>query len=42
MFPYGKWKTIFEQLNAVVSGDPPVLPDDGRYSADLREFTSAW
>ena len=41
-FPYGKWNTIFEQLNAVVNGPPPELPDDGRYSSDLIEFAAAW
>ena len=41
-FPYGKWITIFEQLNAVVNGPPPELPDDGRYSKGLQEFAAAW
>ena len=41
-FPYGKWTTIFEQLNAVVNGPPPKLPDDGRYSQELIEFAGAW
>lgn len=40
-FPYGKWTTIFEQLNAVVNGPPPELPDDGRFSSELREFAAA-
>jgi len=40
-FPYGKWSTIFEQLNAVVNGPPPKLPDDGRHSQELREFAGA-
>lgn len=40
-FPYGKWTTIFEQLNAVVNGPPPQLPDNGRYSKELREFAAA-
>ena len=41
-FPYGKWTTIFEQLNAVVNGPPPKLPDDGRYSRELQDFAAAW
>ena len=41
-FPYGKWSTIFEQLNAVVNGPPPKLPDDGRYSKEFQEFAGAW
>lgn len=40
-FPYGKWSTIFEQLNAVVNGPPPKLPVDGRYSKEIQEFASA-
>ncbi|XP_064406210.1 dual specificity mitogen-activated protein kinase kinase 6-like [Halichondria panicea] len=40
-FPYSKWATIFEQLNAVVNGPPPKLPSDGQYSADLLEFSAA-
>ena len=41
-FPYGKWATIFELLNAVVNGPPPKLPDNGRYSNELQEFSTAW
>ena len=41
-FPYGRWTTIFEQLNAVVNGPPPRLPDDGRFSLELQEFSAAW
>ena len=41
-FPYDKWSTIFEQLNAVVNGPPPKLPDDGRFSERLQEFATAW
>ena len=41
-FPYGKWTTIFEQLNAVVNGPAPRLPCDGRFSDELREFAAAW
>ncbi|CAI8054304.1 Dual specificity mitogen-activated protein kinase kinase 2 (Fragment), partial [Geodia barretti] len=41
-FPYGKWTTIFEQLNAVVNGPAPNLPENDRYSPELREFGAAW
>ena len=41
-FPYGKWTTIFEQLNAVVNGPAPELPEKERHSAELREFAAAW
>ncbi len=41
-FPYGKWSTIFEQLNAVVNGPAPKLPNDGRFSQELQEFSAAW
>ena len=41
-FPYGKWTTIFEQLNAVVNGPAPNLPETDRYSPELREFAAAW
>lgn len=40
-FPYSKWNTIFDQLNAVVSGPPPVLPAD-TFSEPLQQFTAAW
>lgn len=41
-FPYGKWSTIFEQLNAVVSGPAPQLPADSPHSQELRDFVAAW
>ena len=41
-FPYGKWTTIFDQLNAVVNGEPPRLPEDGRFSKELHDFAAAW
>lgn len=41
-FPYGKWKTIFDQLNAVVSGPPPTIPEDGRFSPMMVEFVAKW
>lgn len=41
-FPYGKWSTIFEQLNAVVSGPAPQLPANTPHSHALRDFIAAW
>ena len=41
-FPYGKWSTIFEQLNAVVSGPAPQLPADSPHSQELRNFVASW
>jgi len=40
-FPYKKWSNIFEQLNAVVNGEPPRLPQD-RYSQELQDFVARW
>jgi mitogen-activated protein kinase kinase 4 len=39
-FPYRKWNTIFDQLTAVVCGDPPVLPPEN-FSKELQDFTAA-
>lgn len=38
-FPY-QWSTLFEQLKAVVHGEPPKLPDAARFSSDFREFVA--
>lgn len=38
-FPYPKWGTPFEQLKAVVAGDPPRLPT-GQFSPDFEDFIS--
>ena len=40
-FPYKKWNNIFEQLNAVVNGDPPRLSRD-KFSKELCDFVAAW
>ena len=40
-FPYKKWNNIFEQLNAVVNGEPPRLSKD-KFSRDLCEFVASW
>ncbi len=39
-FPYSEWSNLFQQLKEVVDGAPPRLADDGRFSADLRDFTA--
>ena len=49
-FPYKKWNNIFEQLNAVVNGEPPRLSKDkfsprlskDKFSRDLCEFVASW
>ena len=38
-FPYPPWKTVFEQLKAVVHGDAPSLPADGGFSDYFHDFT---
>lgn len=40
-FPYRKWNNIFEQLNAVVNGEPPRLSRD-RFSKELCDFVASW
>nr|XP_022916679.1 dual specificity mitogen-activated protein kinase kinase 6 [Onthophagus taurus] len=37
-FPYNQWGTPFEQLKQVVKDDPPRLPTDGGFSAELQDF----
>uniref|UniRef100_A0A1I7U0K8 mitogen-activated protein kinase kinase n=1 Tax=Caenorhabditis tropicalis TaxID=1561998 RepID=A0A1I7U0K8_9PELO len=40
-FPYQQWNSLFDQIAAVVSGDPPILrPDSGEfhYSLPLVKF----
>ncbi|WKY17092.1 hypothetical protein Q1695_001592 [Nippostrongylus brasiliensis] len=39
-FPYPPWKSVFDQLSAVVQGDPPMLNMDGQYSKDFVTFVS--
>ncbi|PIO56735.1 hypothetical protein TELCIR_21864, partial [Teladorsagia circumcincta] len=41
-FPYPPWKSVFDQLSAVVQGDPPMLKMDGQYSYDFVTFVSKW
>ncbi|XP_065183073.1 dual specificity mitogen-activated protein kinase kinase 6-like [Sycon ciliatum] len=37
-FPYPPWKTVFEQLKAVVSGPAPELPDNGTFTDCFIDF----
>lgn len=39
-FPYKKWSNIFEQLNAVVNGEPPRLSRD-KFSKELCDFVAS-
>ena len=39
-FPYSEWSTPFHQLKEVVDGAAPRLPDDGRFSSDLRDMVA--
>jgi hypothetical protein len=41
-FPYGSLANFFQQLQSVVEGPPPKLPEDGRFSKMMQEFASAW
>ena len=36
-FPFGAWKTPFDQLKQVVMGDPPRLPKN-RFSTKYEDF----
>uniref|UniRef100_A0A183FYZ9 mitogen-activated protein kinase kinase n=1 Tax=Heligmosomoides polygyrus TaxID=6339 RepID=A0A183FYZ9_HELPZ len=38
-FPYPPWKSVFDQLSAVVQGDPPMLQMDGQYSKEFVTLT---
>ena len=39
-FPYSEWSTPFQQIKEVVDGAAPRLPDDGRFSSDLRDMVA--
>ncbi|XP_022648637.1 dual specificity mitogen-activated protein kinase kinase 4-like isoform X2 [Varroa destructor] len=39
-FPYPEFKTVFEQLNCVVSGDPPRLRDSDGFSPHYTNFVN--
>ncbi|KAJ3280778.1 hypothetical protein HDU76_009086 [Blyttiomyces sp. JEL0837] len=38
-YPSDQYDSVFAQLNAIVSGDPPELPAE-KYSKDCRDFVS--
>ena len=40
-FPYSNWNSVFDQLQAVVHGDPPFLKA-GDYSVELVNFVNRW
>ncbi|KJH49802.1 kinase domain protein [Dictyocaulus viviparus] len=41
-FPYPPWSSVFDQLSAVVQGDPPMLKMDGKFSRSFVTFVSKW
>jgi len=41
IFPYDAWKTPFDQIQQVVSGDPPRLPA-GQFSPEFEDFIAQW
>lgn len=43
-FPYPSWNSVFDQLQEVVNGDPPILTQtrDNRFSNDLMVFVNSW
>ncbi|KAL1139147.1 hypothetical protein AAG570_009207 [Ranatra chinensis] len=40
-FPYPNCKSDFEVLSRVLQDDPPLLSDDGMFSAEFRDFVKA-
>jgi len=38
-FPFGSWNSVFQQLEEVVSGDPPLMKP-GNYSIDMVTFVN--
>ncbi|VDM74665.1 unnamed protein product [Strongylus vulgaris] len=39
-FPYPPWNSVFDQLSAVVQGDPPMLDTNGQFSRSFVTFVS--
>ncbi|EYB96106.1 hypothetical protein Y032_0153g2913 [Ancylostoma ceylanicum] len=39
-FPYPPWNSVFDQLSAVVLGDPPMLDVNGQFSRSFVTFVS--
>lgn len=42
VFPYPEWKSVFDQLNQVVNGDPPIVTKDEGYSVSFMNFVNMW
>jgi len=40
-YPYPTENSVFAQLSAIVSGEPPSLPED-RFSPECRDFIAQW
>ncbi|KAI9331427.1 kinase-like domain-containing protein [Zopfochytrium polystomum] len=38
-YPTSEYDSVFAQINAIVTGDPPELPED-RFSSDCRDFVA--
>lgn len=41
-FPYPVWNSVFDQLQQVVHGDPPILTPNERFSMDFVQFVHSW
>jgi mitogen-activated protein kinase kinase 4 len=45
-FPYPKWTSVFDQLTAVVMGDPPQLSNDdpsrNPFTPEFIDFVNTW
>lgn len=41
-FPYPKWKSVFDQLQQVVQGSAPRLPNDKTFSDEFVNFINKW
>jgi mitogen-activated protein kinase kinase len=40
-YPYPTENSVFAQLSAIVSGEPPSLPED-KFSPECRDFIAQW
>jgi len=41
-FPFGKDKGYIQMIQAILEAKEPELPDNGLYSAELRDFIKLW
>lgn len=45
-FPYPKWSSVFDQLTAVVMGDPPQLSNNNErmelFTKEFIDFVNTW